>query len=88
MRELFARMNEARPRPAGAAAPRPRLRSDFLPLPDLTHDVSGEAASGAFEPQVESPQQVARTSGPHPTFDPSTADTADFEAWLRGLKGP
>ena len=31
---------------------------------------------------------VARVSGPHPAFDPATADMKQFDAWLRGLKTP
>ena len=91
VRELFARMDRARPRPPSSVTPRPlsRLRSDFAPMPD-----PGEAAGAAGDdpfafPDAPRPdQRVARTSGPQPTFNPSTADIDDFEAWLRGLKGP
>jgi len=74
VRDMFARMDRARPRVSQSTAPRPapRLRSDFVPQEE--------------EP-VEIPSPLPRTSGPHPTFDPSTADIDDFNAWLRGLRG-
>jgi hypothetical protein len=38
-------------------------------------------------PNPPAPGPVPRTSGPQQTFNPSTADSEDFDAWLRGLKG-
>ncbi|MGI8617813.1 MAG: tetratricopeptide repeat protein [Gemmatimonadaceae bacterium] len=95
VREIFARMDRARPRPPSSVTPRPlsRLRSDFVPMPE-----SGEVDDAVSEdpfafPNVpvhaeERPAAVPRSSGPHPIFNPSTAETEDFDAWLRGLKGP
>ena len=91
VRELFARMDRARPRPASSVTPRPlsRLRSDFVPMPDPGATASEPADDPFAFPDTPRPEQrVPRTSGPHPTFNPSTADIDDFEAWLRGLKGP
>ena len=90
VRELFARMDRARPRPPSSVTPRPlsRLRSDFAPMPDPGESASGTEGDPFAFPDAPRPEQrVARTSGPHPTFNPSTADLDDFEAWLRGLKG-
>ena len=39
-------------------------------------------------PSAPEPGPVPRTSGPQQTFNPSTADNDDFDAWLRGLRGP
>lgn len=91
VRELFARMDRARPRPASSVTPRPlsRLRSDFVPMPDPGATASEPVDDPFAFPDAPPPEQRApRTSGPQPTFNPSTADIDDFEAWLRGLKGP
>jgi tetratricopeptide (TPR) repeat protein len=88
VREMFARMDRARPRAAGAVTARPisRRRSDFVPMPDAG-DTDASEDPFAF-PNAPAPGPVPRTSGPHQTFNPSTADSEDFDAWLRGLKGP
>ena len=88
VREMFARMDRARPRAAGAVTARPisRRRSDFVPMPDAGES---EASADPFAfPNAPEPGPVPRTSGPQQTFNPSTADNEDFDAWLRGLKGP
>ncbi len=97
VREMFAQMDRIRPRHTEAVTPRPmsRLRSDFVPMPPAPVDPRDERVGGspsfAFEstqPEEQQPPPVPRVSGPHPTFDPSAADTKDFDAWLRGLRGP
>lgn len=97
VRELFARMDGARPRSNFVERPRPapRLRSDFVPVTDA-HPVQAQPVDDPFgfphsvppTPPTTQPSALPRTSGPHPTFDPSTAALADFDAWLRGLRGP
>lgn len=90
VREMFARMDRARPRPASSVTPRPlsRLRSDFAPMPDPGATASESPDDPFAFPDAPRPEhRVPRTSGPQPTFNPSTADIDDFEAWLRGLKG-
>ncbi|HUR92480.1 MAG TPA: tetratricopeptide repeat protein [Gemmatimonadaceae bacterium] len=99
VRELFARMDGARPRGSQARNSRApsRLRSDFVPLPDSDPELQPADDPFGFPdaqpappplPPAEQPSILPRTSGPHPTFDPSTAELADFDAWLRGLRGP
>jgi hypothetical protein len=88
--ELFARMDRARPRAASAVTPRPisRRRSDFVPMPEGEATASQASDDPFAFPNQPTPSPVARTSGPQQTFNPSTADTDDFNAWLRGLRGP
>ena len=95
VREMFARMDSARPRSASAVTARPlaRLRSDFVALPDAEGAQSGLSDDPFGFPDAQpaasqQPSAVSRTSGPQPRFDPSTAEIADFDAWLRGLRGP
>lgn len=93
VREMFARMDRARPRPAVTPRPIARLRSDFVAMPETTDsgsDASGDSFAFPDAParSEAAPSAVPRTSGPHPTFNPSTAPIEDFDAWLRGLKGP
>ncbi len=88
VREMFARMDRARPRAAGSVTARPisRRRSDFVPMPEARDAGAPEDDPFAF-PNPPASAPVPRTSGPHQTFNPSTADNEDFDAWLRGLKG-
>lgn len=95
VREMFARMDRVRPRPASAVTPRPlsRLRSDFVPMPESTEDAGASPDDPFAFPNApplpeDRPPAVPRSSGPQPAFNPSTAETEDFDAWLRGLKGP
>ncbi|MGK2933971.1 MAG: tetratricopeptide repeat protein [Gemmatimonadaceae bacterium] len=90
VRELFARMDRARPPAASSVTPRPisRRRSDFAPMPEGEATAS-EASDDPFAfPSPPAPSPVPRTSGPQQMFNPSTADPDDFNAWLRGLRGP
>lgn len=90
VREMFARMDRARPRPPSSVTPRPlsRLRSDFVPMPAPEEPPTEDAGDPFAFPDAPRPEQrVPRTSGPQPTFNPSTANPDDFDAWLRGLKG-
>lgn len=88
VRELFARMDRARPRAASSVTPRPisRRRSDFVPMPEA--EASDPSDDPFAFPSAPEPDPVPRTSGPQQTFNPSTADNDDFDAWLRGLRGP
>ncbi|CAN5711247.1 hypothetical protein BH23GEM1_BH23GEM1_04100 [soil metagenome] len=91
IRDMFARMDKVRPRPPGASTPKPlsRLRSDFTPMPK--GEDAGDSDPFAF-PNTETPpgtgSGVPRSSGPQPRFNPSTAEIDEFDAWLRGLRGP
>ncbi|MEX0908699.1 MAG: tetratricopeptide repeat protein [Gemmatimonadaceae bacterium] len=90
VRELFARMDRARPRAASSVTPRPisRRRSDFVPMPE-GEAATSEASDDPFAfPNPPAPGPVPPISGPQQTFNPSTADSDDFDAWLRGLRGP
>jgi len=87
VREMFARMDGARPRvsPVVPPEPAPALRSDFVQMPKTQTPAGGGRKSDTGEHRTSG---VPRSSGPHQTFDPSTADIDDFDAWLRGLRGP
>ncbi len=87
VREMFARMDGARPRgsPVVPPKPAPALRSDFVQMPKTQTPAGTGRKSDTGEHRTSG---VPRSSGPHQTFDPSTADIDDFDAWLRGLRGP
>lgn len=94
VREMFARMDRARPRAQGAVAANPiaRVRSDFVRMPGADAEPTAPSDDDPFafpdaRPQ-SAPDSAPRSSGPHPTFNPSTAGLEDFDAWLRGLKEP
>ena len=59
VREMFARMDRARPRPASSVTPRPlsRLRSDFVPMPDPGATASESPDDPFAFPDAPRPEQ-------------------------------